>query len=55
VGRSLEVLMHNGTDRTIRVPGTFGRHLNTEVASERWPDNDRSHALPPDMGPFKLL
>ena len=29
--------------------------LNVEVTSECWPDNDKTHALPPDMGPFKLL
>ena len=55
MGRSLEVLTHNGTDRTIRVPGMFGRRLNMEVISECLPDNDKTHALPPDMGPFKLL
>ena len=43
-------------DRTIRVPGMFGRRLNAEVDSDcLLPDNHKTHALPPDMGPFQLL
>jgi hypothetical protein len=46
---------HNGTCRTIRVPGMLHHRFQIKIVLQPWPDNQKTHALPPDMGPFELL